>query len=72
MILGASLREATNATILSPVILRQNPTAKSSCCTDPFLVPISVTGWQIMKMRCGHSIMVDMPSELAAVLDELA
>jgi len=31
-----------------------------------------VTGWQIMKMRCGHSIMVDMPSELAAVLDELA
>ncbi len=32
----------------------------------------SVTGWQIMKMRCGHSVMVDMPSELAAVLDELA
>jgi hypothetical protein len=32
----------------------------------------SVTRWQIIKMRCGHSVMVDMPSELAAVLDELA
>ena len=32
----------------------------------------SVVGWQIMKMRCGHSVMVDMPSELAAVLDDLA
>ena len=32
----------------------------------------NVTGWQIMKMRCGHSVMVDMPSELAAVLDKLA
>jgi hypothetical protein len=31
-----------------------------------------VVGWQIMKMRCGHSVMVDMPSELAAVLDDLA
>ena len=27
---------------------------------------------QIMKMRCGHGVMVDMPRELAAVLDELA
>jgi hypothetical protein len=26
-----------------------------------------VAGWQIVKMRCGHSVMVDMPSELAAV-----
>jgi len=25
-----------------------------------------------MKMRCGHSVMVDMPGELAAVLDDLA
>jgi len=32
----------------------------------------NVTGWQIMKMCCGHSVMVDMPSELAAVLDDLA
>jgi pimeloyl-ACP methyl ester carboxylesterase len=32
----------------------------------------SVAGWQIIKMRCGHSVMVDMPSELAAVLDDLA
>ncbi len=32
----------------------------------------SVAGWQIVKMRCGHSVMVDMPSELAAVLDDLA
>ena len=32
----------------------------------------NATGWQIMKMRCGHSIMVDRPSELAAVLDGLA
>src|SRR5260370_32052381 len=32
----------------------------------------SVAGWQIVKMRCGHSVMVYMPSELAAVLDELA
>ena len=31
----------------------------------------SVAGWQIMKMRCGHSVMVDMPSELATVLDDL-
>ena len=32
----------------------------------------NATGWQIMTMRCGHSIMVDRPSELAAVLDGLA
>jgi hypothetical protein len=32
----------------------------------------SVAGWQIMKMHCGHSVMVDMPRELAAVLDDLA
>jgi hypothetical protein len=32
----------------------------------------SATGWQVMKMCCGHDLMVDMPSELAAVLDELA
>ena len=32
----------------------------------------SVAGWQIMKIRCGHSVMVDMPGELAAVLDDLA
>jgi pimeloyl-ACP methyl ester carboxylesterase len=32
----------------------------------------SVAGWHIMKMRCGHSVMVDMPNELAAVLDDLA
>jgi len=32
----------------------------------------NAAGWQIMKMRCGHSVMVDMPGELAAVLDELA
>jgi len=25
-----------------------------------------------MKMPCGHGIMVDMPSELAAKLDQLA
>jgi len=25
-----------------------------------------------MKIRCGHSVMVDMPGELAAVLDDLA
>jgi pimeloyl-ACP methyl ester carboxylesterase len=31
----------------------------------------SVAGWHIMKMRCGHSVMVDMPGELAAVLDGL-
>jgi hypothetical protein len=31
-----------------------------------------VAGWQIMKMRCGHSVMVDMPSELATVLGDLA
>jgi homoaconitase/3-isopropylmalate dehydratase large subunit len=29
-------------------------------------------GWRIVKMRCGHSVMVDMPRELAAVLDHLA
>jgi pimeloyl-ACP methyl ester carboxylesterase len=32
----------------------------------------SVAAWQILKMRCGHSVMVDMPGELAAVLDDLA
>jgi len=32
----------------------------------------SVAGWQIIKMRCGRSVMVDMPGELAAVLDDLA
>jgi hypothetical protein len=32
----------------------------------------SVAGWQIMKMHGGHSVMVDIPSELAAVLDDLA
>ena len=32
----------------------------------------SVAGWQVIKMHCGHSVMVDMPSELAPVLDQLA
>src|SRR5262249_40403840 len=27
-----------------------------------------VAGWQIVTMRCGHSVMVDMPSELAPCL----
>jgi hypothetical protein len=32
----------------------------------------NTTGWQITKMHCGHSVMIDMPRELAAVLDDLA
>jgi hypothetical protein len=32
----------------------------------------SVRGWRIIKMRCGHSVMVDMPNELATMLDDLA
>ena len=32
----------------------------------------SVAGWQVIKMHCGHSVMVDMPSELAPVLDQFA
>jgi hypothetical protein len=32
----------------------------------------NATGWQIIKMRCGHGIIVDRPRELAAVLDGLA
>ena len=32
----------------------------------------SVAGWHIVKMRCGHSVVVDPPSELAALLDDLA
>src|SRR5690242_4276064 len=27
----------------------------------------SARGWEIIKMRCGHSVTVDKPSELAAV-----
>ncbi|HYM32825.1 MAG TPA: alpha/beta hydrolase [Candidatus Cybelea sp.] len=29
-------------------------------------------GWDVVKMPCGHDVMVDMPSELAAALAKLA
>ena len=29
-------------------------------------------GWDVIKMPCGHDVMVDLPNELAAALAELA
>ena len=28
-------------------------------------------GWELLKMPCGHDVMVDMPKELAAALARL-